>query len=579
MAWNSFIEPAGWTLLHFLWQGLIVGALHELALYAAARRSPRLRYALSMAALTTLAALPVLTFTWLWAPPAAAPALLKTVHAVAMESDSAMGTGSLINAWLPWVVALWMTGVAAMTLRFCAGLLALNRLAANADHDAVAEWIVAELDRLRERMGIRRSVRVALSLRVTSPLVIGWVKPVILLPLTAVTGLDQHGIRMVLAHELAHLRRYDHLVNLVQVVVETLLFYHPAVHRVSRSLRREREQCCDDMAAAIDGNALAYARVLAELEEIRQGVRGHALALGIAEEELYTRIQRLAGVMPTRRERNHWLPAAGLVLLALLALRPLPDISAPLLPALFETTADTRKRVALALPPADTRPFRPIAAPLNTPSGSTGTTPQPQPEDPPSRSEEAKTTTSLPDAQNALPETDPAQHGLPLSAAPAETSPALPKEPVASSSTDATPIAQDNEEFVQEVIETGGGLLHAEEPVYPRRALRAGREGEVLLAFTITPAGHVEDVEVIDATPRGYFESAARNAVSQWRFTPFTENGKPVARRVTQAMEFRLGGHSGDGSNDLNPLSCEERTGTRLCRADPVETTLTVMTD
>lgn len=593
MTWTNLVEPVGWTLVHFIWQGLVVGILHEAALHLAAKRSPQLRYAISLAALSALAVLPIVTFAWLWSPSPAV--LLDGTDAVMRTAATGIATGASTptETWMPWVVALWMAGVAGMALRFGFGLVALNRLAANADHEAVAEWIVRELDRLRERMGMRRPVRVALSLRVTSPLVIGWLKPVILLPLSAVTGLDHREIRMVLAHELAHLSRYDHLVNLAQVIVETLLFYHPAVHRVSRSLRREREQCCDDTAAAIDGNALAYARVLAQLEEIRQREQAHALALGIAEEELYTRIQRLVGVIPASSQRDFWLPAMGFALLALIVLRPLPEASAPLFPALFETGADARTRIVLALPPAESRPYRPITTPAiaqTETTAETGTPTAALSNADPGTSDRPATTTTASAIGKAVTETDETPDNEtastvrsaippPVPTNTTDTSTAVASSP-ARSAPDVSPQASANGETepAATVVVAGGELLHAEEPAYPRRALRAGREGEVLLAFTITPTGRVENVEVVDASPSGYFERAAKNAIAQWRFRPFTENGKAIAKRVTQVMEFRL--TTADvRAEGTNRSTCEEQTGTRLCRSDLVETTLQVLSD
>ena len=112
------------------------------------------------------------------------------------------------------------------------------------------------------------------------PMVIGWLRPVILLPVAATTGLSSEQLEAILAHELAHVARRDYLVNLLQSVVETLLFYHPAVWWVSNQIRVEREHCCDDIAVAVSGNVLVYARALTELEELRGRSPAPSLALG-----------------------------------------------------------------------------------------------------------------------------------------------------------------------------------------------------------------------------------------------------------------------------------------------------------
>src|SRR6185436_4431619 len=122
---------------------------------------------------------------------------------------------------------------------------------------------------LSARLGITRAVRLVESAAVDVPSVVGWLRPAILLPISSLTGLTHQQLEMVLAHELAHIRRHDFLVNALQSVAETLLFYHPAAWWISRQIRIERENCCDDLAVATCGDAIQYARTLAQLEELR----------------------------------------------------------------------------------------------------------------------------------------------------------------------------------------------------------------------------------------------------------------------------------------------------------------------
>ena len=124
--------------------------------------------------------------------------------------------------------------------------------------------------RLTRRLHIGRAVRLLESTLVDVPTVIGWLKPVVLLPASALAGLSPHQLEAILAHELAHIRRHDYLVNLLQTLVETLLFYHPAVWWLSRRIRAERENCCDDLAVSLCGDPVAYAAALAELEGLRR---------------------------------------------------------------------------------------------------------------------------------------------------------------------------------------------------------------------------------------------------------------------------------------------------------------------
>jgi len=567
---NTVIEPLGWTLLHFIWQGLLIGLLHELALLATAQRSPQLRYGISLTALLLTLVVPLATFALLaldfsnGAPVSgAAIATQEALHTALPPAAANSGIVPSLEYLLPYIVALWLIGVVALSVRFGIGLYSLRRLAANADFAAVSDWMRDELARLSQRMGINRPVRIALSTRVNSPLVVGWLKPVIFLPLSAATGLDHHQIRMVLAHELAHLSRHDHFVNFLQVIVETILFYHPAVHRISRSLRQEREQCCDDMAASISGNALAYARVLAQLEEMRQKERTHVLALGIAEQELYFRIQRLVGT-PSRSRPDRWLPLMLIGLLAAFAASRTPDLNAPLLPG-FLDAPPKRQRVALALPEAtSSRTFRPIqdmrredaekktlvaSAPGEIPHAGK---PDVQPTITGGRETLRVTSEPLHGSTSAEMETIPQAVSI---------SPRAPVEAEAGMENTAAQFAP--------LVTSGGELVHAEKPVYPRRALRQGEEGQVLLEFTITPEGKVVDASVSNASPRGRFEAAALHAIRQWRYQPFTENGEPVARRASQVLEFRL---AAPGPR-TGASECKEQTGSRLCRAVQSDTT------
>lgn len=156
------------------------------------------------------------------------------------------------------------------------------------------------------------------SLAARVPLVIGWLRPVILLPASAASGLTVAQLELILAHELAHVRRNDHLINLLQHLIETLLFYHPAVWWVSAKIREERENCCDDLAVqAFDGDKVGYARALARLDDHNI----YRLAPAATGGSLLKRVQRLAGkAVQGPPEPNQWMVGAALIVLPLLAI-------------------------------------------------------------------------------------------------------------------------------------------------------------------------------------------------------------------------------------------------------------------
>src|SRR5207244_746664 len=213
---------------------------------------------------------------------------------------------------LPWAVLVWFGGVVALSLRLASGWLVtrqLGRVGTSSVPDACREAVA----RLAARLRIRRPLRVLESAVVQVPAVIGWLRPVILLPASALTGLTPLQLDALLAHELAHVRRYDYLVNLLQSAVETLLFYHPAAWWVSRRVREEREHCCDDLAvAACGGDAHVYATALLGMEQLRLATPPLALAAGGGS--LIGRVQRL--MVPAQVETfPRWM--AGLVVAAL----------------------------------------------------------------------------------------------------------------------------------------------------------------------------------------------------------------------------------------------------------------------
>ena len=213
-----------------------------------------------------------------------------------------------------WVVCLWIAGVFLLSLRAAGGWMRAQRLKRRVL--AASGELEEMMTRLKRRLSISGPVRLYTSAIVQVPTVIGWLRPYILLPVTAITGLSESQLRAILAHELAHIRRHDYLVNVLQTAVETLLFYHPAVWWVGKQMRVEREHCCDDIAVAVCGNAIEYAGALAELEQIRGRIPEPALAA--TGGELLGRIRRLLGQQPSEDSASRSLgtiaAAAALVL-------------------------------------------------------------------------------------------------------------------------------------------------------------------------------------------------------------------------------------------------------------------------
>jgi bla regulator protein BlaR1 len=273
---HPLIERLGWTLLHSLWQGALIVLVYALLRVLLRERSPETRYALSLGTFVLLALAPVATFIALGSVDSAAAvsvsAALLAPQVFVVGADAARAAppdlAAALAPWLPAVVAAWCVGVLASALRVFDAwrhLGALRRSALPLGGPELARLV----ERLRLELGISRAVRIARSTLVDSPTVLGWLEPLVLVPTSALAGLAPQQLAMIVAHELAHIRRHDYLVNAVQTAIETLLFYHPGVHWVSAKLRHEREECCDATAVRFGGDAVAYAHALAELEQLR----------------------------------------------------------------------------------------------------------------------------------------------------------------------------------------------------------------------------------------------------------------------------------------------------------------------
>lgn len=372
---GAVVERLGWVLVHSLWQFALVAMSAGAAMRMLRRNSAALRYVLLVAAMGVLVAAPAAT--WMILPAAtddqaandrlthnisdSAPAIpspadgftpRRDVDLAAMNSAKAQTTddkvgmidagpvelpllsenfppteslwqraATVLRPWLAWIVSGWSLGVVLCGLRPLLGWHMLWRLRRTGLSPASDE-ILRAARRMSEQLGLRRAVRVMQSTLAQVPVVIGYLRPMILLPVGLAASIPLAQLEAILAHELAHVRRHDFIVNLLQTLVETLFFYHPAVWWLSRQVRIEREHGCDDLVVARLGNRVEYGRALVAIEELRGA--GSLLALGACDGSLLARIRRIIGVHPDRtaaRLRDRWPVAAmGLVLIGLACL-------------------------------------------------------------------------------------------------------------------------------------------------------------------------------------------------------------------------------------------------------------------
>jgi beta-lactamase regulating signal transducer with metallopeptidase domain len=215
-----------------------------------------------------------------------------------------------VDATLPVIVFVWLVGVAALMVRMAGGLWHVRRLQVRSLATDASRWQTAAT-RIAFRLGLRVDVHVVESALVDAPAAVGWLRPVVLLPIAALAHLTPSQVEAILAHELVHIRRHDFLVNLAQTLAETILFFHPGVWWVSGQIRAEREHCCDDMAVEVCGDPVDYAAALAELEAWRS--RGTTLALAATGGSLSGRVRRVLHLPMTHEPRSlSWAVTLGL---------------------------------------------------------------------------------------------------------------------------------------------------------------------------------------------------------------------------------------------------------------------------
>jgi uncharacterized protein (TIGR03435 family) len=317
---QPLVGRLGWALVHFLWQGALIACLYLMARTLFTRpESARIRYTLSCAMLAAMIMAPVVTLVKN-RPPTPASAITRIAGAFSARPVPGPHSGSIPFEALPttapvapavdamtWLVAVWLIGSLVLSIRLIGGCVVAARFRSQRVTAPPLEWRNA-LDSLITRTRLSLPVRLLVSGFVQTPVVVGWLKPAILLPASAVTGLAPEHIQALLAHELAHIRRHDYLVNVLQRVTETLLFYHPAVWWLSRQIDAEREACCDDIAVGLTGDTLTYVSALASLESQRPEHLAPLLAANGGS--LQHRIARLVSQSPAP---TYGLPVAGLL--------------------------------------------------------------------------------------------------------------------------------------------------------------------------------------------------------------------------------------------------------------------------
>lgn len=526
------VQALGWCLVHFVWQAVLVGALYAMARAVAPRGNPR--YVVSMLALVALAVLPAYT-VWYEVRMLLQPVDLGNLLVAGTGSTSATTVGAatgwqtMLRDALPWLVLAWACGVAVLGARMVRqwrGLRAIVRAA-----EALPAW-QEQAHALGERLGLRRAARVLASVRIATPTLVGWVRPVVVMPLAMLARMPAEQVDLILAHELAHLRRFDHIANLFQVVLETLFFYHPVVHWIARDARNERELCCDALALqASGGSRRDFVAALAGLEEFRCD---HAeLVLAASGGVLVERAWFIAGAAPARRRARPGLDMALCVLFG---------VAIVLAAAWQQESAHARIDAVLA-----------VNASVLRGELATGVERLPAPflrEPGVPRQKLVPVALVLGVAPESV--AAPVASWMPV-----ERIAHVAVADLAAMHPRLQPVA------VHESVPVVAAMpqpLHTVAPVYPPQALLNGAQGQVEVLFSLSAAGLPRDLQVVRLAASGAFDAAALSALSRWRFAPQAETG----RRYRQTFTFRL--DTTTAADATTAPVCLVQTGTHICR-------------
>lgn len=537
------LQLVGVTLLHFLWQGLLVGALYAVARALLPRGAAR--YRLGVAALLVLSICPVLTMAWVLRTPPPMPSPDVMLDPVVVAAGSLSESPASILDHLagrfgitPWLTVIWLAGVLVLSVRVWRQWRGLQGLIATGVEDEGPMWRM--LLRLTERFGMRRRISLIWSGTVDTPLLVGWFRPVIVLPLAMASGFPRSQLELILAHELAHLKRLDPLVNFYQVVLETLFFFHPVVHWISADVRNEREICCDQMALSVHGgNWRDLARALSALGSMQQAAPMMMAANGGV---LLDRVHQMAadhGAMTVQPSRPYSgaLLAVGMVATLVLGLalkrEGVPDLMGPVPRVASLIVLPLAQSLQQAWHPANLKPTtgplqRPVDAALDSP-------------------DESLLSLAYPNVGPSL----AVPGALPLAIA-----------NLAPRHAALLPTHIEGTEISSPALTP----LRIRKPVYPAGALEKGIEGKVVIEFSLASDGSVQDMKVVSADPGGVFDQAALVAMRGWVYS--VPPGHLLSERYRQVMAFSLDGGAGDArSREIQArVGCQMVTGTHICR-------------
>ncbi|MFC2103945.1 M56 family metallopeptidase [Bacteroidota bacterium] len=335
---EKVINALGWDIFHILWQGFLIAVVLGIVLRFIKHKYANIKYLISFISLILLVGLSVFNFTSNYDQ---SPLLNNTenyrLHYTEAntstlidlsESNIELSQGFVdnikakiesIDKYFPIAVNLWIIGVFVFTLKFILSFLYTSRLKSKSLDKISDQWF-NRFKKIEDQLKIRKAVGYVESQLIKIPLVLGYFKPVIVIPTEMLTGIPSNQIEAIIAHELAHIRRNDYILNVLQTIIETLLFFHPAVWYISSQIRKERENSCDDMALTVCDGSLVYAKALVSVQELTLRKHYSAVAFSGRKKHLLNRIKRMIMKPKVKSNFTDKIIAAVIILSGILAL-------------------------------------------------------------------------------------------------------------------------------------------------------------------------------------------------------------------------------------------------------------------
>jgi bla regulator protein BlaR1 len=328
---NPILYSLSLTLLHFLWQGLLVALILKSVLFIIDTNHSKLRYIMATFAMLINAMFAIVTFTTIYphagigSNSSIGPIPLTNLVNELTQQSTLLNYQELLPSVLayslPYLSLLWLATITMLASKLLIEVCNVNNLPIGSSVPPPYALLV-RFEALAKQIKLPKTPALLISLKAEVPMAIGWLKPVVLLPARMVTGLDSAQLEMLILHELAHIRRHDYLVNFLQTIIELLLFFHPSVHWIGKQMRNEREYCSDDIAVQHCGNAIAYAHTLTDTASLC--AKGHvhtipAMAMAASGGDLKARVMRLVDHhCAPNNNTGKWLASISLFLALIL---------------------------------------------------------------------------------------------------------------------------------------------------------------------------------------------------------------------------------------------------------------------